>query len=448
MPLELDFLTFLAPDCDLLYDVAVDPEGAIWVAGRGTPVSRSRGFVAKLDPAGEVIFTRMLGTPIDSGSVSASCAFGLAIDDFGSAYVTGYTGDVDFDAQVIGSGGDTDMYVTKFDSSGRVEYAYRYGFGGGSTGTGLDIAVDAAGRAYVTGGCERCLEFPPSPGPGPERHLGRDSFVLALEKTGEIRYGRLLAGGYSAGRAIALFGDLAGDPDPIVGGWVMAGLFPSPTVVGRVGRSTDAFITRVADQGARLAWTTTIGDFGPSSTEDLAVAGDRIWMAGWSRASELPTTDGTLIMPSFDDLAGGPCPSAFVGQLDSGGQLRMLTTLSGEDYDVAYGITADADGGAWTTGFTGSSRFPVAREALQPRIVEATSWDSFVARFGASGSGASYATFFGAPFDDSARSVALSGDRILIAGEALTEAGWPGGSGGPAPTSGERTGYVAGFRGR
>jgi hypothetical protein len=103
-------------------------------------------FIAKLTPAGDALIyaTYFGGEGYDSAS-------GVAVDDAGNAYVTGYTESWDFPATTrIGQpGGISDAFVVKVDSAGGLVYATT--IGGGDEDYANAIAVDAQGRARIAG---------------------------------------------------------------------------------------------------------------------------------------------------------------------------------------------------------------------------------------------------------------------------------------------------------
>jgi Beta-propeller repeat len=94
------------------------------------------------------------------GGSSIDQAFGLAFSN-GSTYITGNTVSASFPATPgafqTSSGGETDAFVAKFSESGSLVYAT---FLGGSLGdAGRGIAVDQFGSAYVTGFTDS-VDFP------------------------------------------------------------------------------------------------------------------------------------------------------------------------------------------------------------------------------------------------------------------------------------------------
>ena len=147
------------------YGIAVDAEGNAYVAGQtssldfpvtpGSELAVSRGqdaFVAKVKADGtELVYCgRIGGSGDDVGS-------GIAVDDVGHAYVTGWTfagGSVnDFPVKVgpdLTYNGGTDVFVAKVKADG-MGLDYCGYIGGWAHDQAFGIAVDAFGNAYVTG---------------------------------------------------------------------------------------------------------------------------------------------------------------------------------------------------------------------------------------------------------------------------------------------------------
>jgi hypothetical protein len=146
--------------------IAVDAAGNAYVTGytastnfptTGGAFQRTYGgggnvdaFVAKLNPMGTALVysTYLDGSDDDYG-------VGIAVDAAGNAYVTGITASANFpttaDAlQTSYGGGPYDAFLTKLNPTGTA-LVYSTYLGGTGDDSGLGIAVDAAGNAYVTG---------------------------------------------------------------------------------------------------------------------------------------------------------------------------------------------------------------------------------------------------------------------------------------------------------
>ncbi|MGH9283333.1 MAG: SBBP repeat-containing protein, partial [Acidimicrobiales bacterium] len=156
--------------------VTVDGTGAAYVTGRTAAPdfptvpaqpenTASVAYVSKLSPDGSALVYSSYfgGTGGDTGT-------GIALHD-GTAYVTGTTSSTDFpttpgafrracgiDGACAGGG---DAFVTTFGPTGPMAYSTYLGGRGDESGNA--IAVDANGRAYVTG-ATRSASFPTTAG--------------------------------------------------------------------------------------------------------------------------------------------------------------------------------------------------------------------------------------------------------------------------------------------
>jgi hypothetical protein len=144
--------------------IAVDRRGRAYVTGLtdSTDFPTTRGafdrtfngggrdaFVTKLNATGSrLVYSTFLG-----GTSGEGDDYGIAVR-FGRAYVTGSTDSTDFPttrgAFDRTQNGNTDVFVTKLNAAGSA-LTYSTFLGGTSFDRGIDIALDAKGRAYVTG---------------------------------------------------------------------------------------------------------------------------------------------------------------------------------------------------------------------------------------------------------------------------------------------------------
>jgi len=105
-------------------------------------------FVSKLNPTGSaLIYSTYLGGSSDDVSTS------IAIDTAGNAYITGYTDSSNFPTaspQQSTYGGGQDGFVSKLAPDG-TSLVYSTYLGSKGAESGLGIAIDSLGDAYVTG---------------------------------------------------------------------------------------------------------------------------------------------------------------------------------------------------------------------------------------------------------------------------------------------------------
>jgi hypothetical protein len=175
--------------------IAVDAVGNAYVMGRtnSTDFPTTAGafqrtlaggddaFVTKVDPTGATLVysTYLGGRGRDWGG-------GIALDATGSAYVAGRTNSTNFPTmagafQPTLAGAD-DVFVTKLDPTGAA-LAYSTYLGGRGADWGEAIAVDALGRAYVTGQTTTG-DFPTTAGASQPAFAGgmSDAFVAKIEE--------------------------------------------------------------------------------------------------------------------------------------------------------------------------------------------------------------------------------------------------------------------------
>ena len=170
------------------------------------------------------------------GGSSIDVGRGIAVDSSGNAYVAGITSSWDFpitpgafQTTCSGcSGGTQHVFVTKLNPTGSA-LVYSTYLGGTNNDSGLGIALDASGGAYVTG-ITYSSDFPTTPGAFQATCGGgcsgyADAFVTKLNPTGSaLVYSTYLGGtGSDEGQGIAV--DTLGDT--YVTGGTLSSDFPT-----------------------------------------------------------------------------------------------------------------------------------------------------------------------------------------------------------------------------
>ena len=151
-------------------------------SGAQADLGRGRdAFVAKLNATGTaLVYATYLGGD------GADAGMGIAVDSAGAAYVTGFTESTDFPTApatpLFDDQGGRDAFVTKLNAAG-TDFVYSTYLGGNFDDTGLGIAVDSAGNAYVTGWTDS-TDFPTTVSAFQGDQAGRDAFVSKLGPTG------------------------------------------------------------------------------------------------------------------------------------------------------------------------------------------------------------------------------------------------------------------------
>ncbi len=401
--------------------IAVDASGNVYLTGetdsfsfpvtsgsyRSFSVGGTEAFVAKLNPEGtRVVYATYFG------GFENEAGRAIAVDGAGAAYVTGWTRSrpvfpVTFEAlQRTFGGGDQDAFVMKL-SPGGGSLTYATYLGGGGIDSGLGIAVDAAGNAYVTGLTES-TNFPVTAGVVQPAYGGGDleAFAAKLDPTGAaLLYGTYLGGrDLDAGFAIAV--DAAGSA--YVAGDTYSNDFPvTPGAFQtRSGPAFDAFLAKLDPAAGALVYSTYLG--GSQNSRALGVAVDsrgRAFVTGWTLAPDFPTTPGAFQTRHAGDR------EAFVTKLDPAGSAPIYSTyLGGSLADAGRAIAVDAEGNAFVAGSTSSPDFPITGGAVQG---QAGRQDAFLAMIRAAGNRLLEATLLGGQLDDYAAGVAVDAKGMV-----------------------------------
>jgi hypothetical protein len=326
---------------DQAIGIAVDAGGSAYLAGQTASLNfplasplqstfagwpSANAFVTKLNPAGSaLIYSTYLGGSFED------VGYAIAVDAGGSAYVTGYTGSMDFPlASPIQAnyGGDRDDgFVAKLNPAGSALIYSTY-LGGNGIDLGLAIALDAAGNAYVTG------------------QTGSTNFPTA-----------------------------------------------SPLQASNAGGAFDVFLTKLNPAGSALIYSTYLGGNGDDSANGIAVdAGASTFLTGYTSSTDFPTVSPLQANNAggqFDVFVTklNPTANALIYSTYLGGS-GVNTPIQGvTGTDIGLGIAVEAGGNAYVIGYTSSMDFPTASPLQSSNGAGSGGGlqDAFVAKIGLAG---------------------------------------------------------------
>lgn len=405
--------------------VAVDESGNTFVTGsfQGTMrlaedvVVTSAGnddaFLVSYDASGTLVWSRRFGGEQDD---AGRC---VVVDGDGNVIVTGtFQGTAAFGGEKLGSAGQTDIFLAKYDGAGNHLWSRR--FGGTNSDLGYGVAVDGEGNVLVTGTFQATVDF----GGGPLVSVGgsNDIFVAAYDPDGMHVWSRRF-GGPSSDGSVAIAGDDAGNV-------FVTGAFPGSVDFGggllTSAGGTDIFVAAYDASGAHL-WSRRFGGTTTDVGRDIAVDGDGNVLA-----------TGEFIGTA--DFGGGPLTSAgfrdvYLAKYDPAGTHVWSQRFGDVNNDSGGSLAVDGDGNILVAGdFAGTVDFgggPLSSAGCQ---------DVFVAAYDGSGSHL-FSQRFGGTECDYAHGVATGETGNVVATGTFT--GMVDFGGGPLTSTGTDDIFIA-----
>jgi hypothetical protein len=385
--------------------IAIDPSGKAYIAGStsstdfpttaGAYDRTSNGiwdaFVARINATGSSL---QYGTYLGGGA--SDYGWGIAVDETGKAYVSGLTSSGNFPttsgAFDTGLDGAADAFVAKLNMAGGGAADLIYGsyLGGSDEEAAARLAMDGNHNVYLTGSTES-HNFPTTANAYDTTHNYSgythwwDVFVVKMSLAG-AGAADLLYGSYLGGTSDENGDGIAVDSN---GGIYVTGYTPGagfPTTAGAYdtvyNEGGDAFVSKLNPAGAGaadLAYSTFLGGDQQDWAHAIYASGNgRIYVTGLTGSTNFPTTTGV-----FDRTHNGGV-DVFVTKLNPAGggssDIVYSTFLGGSSTEWGYGITADAKGNAFVTGYTRSGNFPTSSTAFDNTFTGYR--DVFVAKMG------------------------------------------------------------------
>ncbi|MBD3219960.1 hypothetical protein GF314_01850 [bacterium] len=385
-------------DDDLVTDT-VSRDGFLYLTGHVEADNSIAYVTAKYAVDGTVAWVRLFhGAP---GSNRPDQARGLAVDDDGNVYVTGWSTAAD---------GDIDATTLKYSPAGDLLWERRQGSSGGNA-QAADVMIGADGHVYVSGAAWV--------------NGGFDGLLVKYDRDGNLLWSRTRDGGGGEwDSAVHLVAHPSGDI--VVGGYTEVAALDAAWWVLRYTAAGDfvwdfvanGFATSEEVEGVSVDPDGNIYVVGelalPGENQDLVTAklspaGGLIWEDGLdgggphgeSAAGLALTSDGDVVVagkvwePAGHRIA--------VRRLSADGEVRW-TRYEDAGYAVAVGtaVAVDADGNAYVTGYGYDSN---NRD------------DWITARYAPDGT-QDWLEIWAAPEgrSDRARAISVSGSRVHVVG--------------------------------
>ncbi|MDB6118305.1 MAG: hypothetical protein JWO08_2086 [Verrucomicrobiaceae bacterium] len=388
------------PKHDKTRCICIDNEGNVFITGEFSGTSQWDGqtitsagdmdfFIAKLDPAGKVMWVHT------GGGSKTDRGYGVACDDAGNCYVTGHyqSEDCKFDGKPLTLIGGYDVFVGKYDPAGKLQWitsaggdGYDYGHGisvsgddvyvtgavvgdasfgeqkrpnekvshvfcadystegtlkwvkaaqGKGSSSGHGVSVDGAGNAFVGGHCGGLAKLG-------EVELtnakGSDILIAKFNPKGDVKW---VQQGF--GSPHALIHEISADKDGRV--WA-CGMFKEALHLegGKVveNKGDNDMLLTCIDPDGKISWTVTGG--GPKTDYGLGVVSDG--KGGCLLTGEISDTADIL----GHSLTSHGATDVYVAGIDGKGALQWITQAGGTQSDSAYTIAMDHSGNAFISG--------------------------------------------------------------------------------------------------
>lgn len=326
-------------------------------------------FAAKLSPGGEWLWAARAG-----GSSTDAC-MGIAIDDEGNCYLTGYfLFTADFGSTTLTSAGVEsrwDIFAAKLDSGGNWLWAARAG--GTENDVGNGIALDSSGNPCLTGHFQLTADF----GVHTLTSSGNNDVCVAkLDPNGDWLWAARGGGTeHEYGYGIAMDGEAS---IFVTGGFRgTAAHFGSTTLNANSSSYNDIFVASLDSTGA-WQWAKRAGRGGSVSDTGYCIATNEaglVYVAGLLRGVDADFGPFLLSSQGNDDV--------FAACLSSGGDWQWAISAGGPYSDYAYGMAADYSGNVCLAGkFGGTASFGSSQLTSLPTNSGSVSMDIFIAKIG------------------------------------------------------------------
>jgi len=421
---ELTFSSYLGGGMfDAITAIATDAQGNIYLGGwtessdfpglsgyQPATGGRIDGFVAKVNAAGQLVFSTYLG------GAGEDRVQAIVVDGAGVITVAGLTSSINFPLLSPARGalaGGRDAFITRLYPAGN-QLVFSTYMGGTAHDSALAITLDFSGNIIVAGETAS-TDFPTQAAYSTASGGGVDGFLSRFSPTGALLSSTYFGGGSDDRiRGVAV----SGDGVLHVTGSTASGNFPVaaapyPSLRG----SMDAFYTRFNSAASGISLSTYLGGAGGSSLSEeagYAISIDtlgRAWIAGVT-----PSIDFPGVSNGHQNIYGGGGADAFVTVFTAAGSLEWSTYIGGTGLDAATSISAGS-GFVGLAGYTTSNNLPVTGALQSARAGE---YDAFWAAYPIVSTAPLYISYIGGSGSDSALAAAASGSALAIGGSTLS----------------------------
>ena len=273
-----------------------------------------------------------------TGGNGRGCGNGIATDNSGNSYVTGYfEGTTNFGDTILNSSGGRDMFVGKKDSSfSNGNWLWIKRAGGTSLCYGRGICIDSSGNCYIIGYFRDVATFGTltltSSG-------GYDIFIAKLDTNGNWLWAKRAGGsGNDYGYGISTYS--SGDTY-ITGMFEDAAVFGSTTLTGA--GVSDIFVARL-DTSGNWQWASRAGGTYNDGANSIAVRGPNVYLTGYFFGS---ATFGSYTLTSVINTTS----EMYVAAISTSGSWLWAKRAGSTSNESGCGISTDSSLNCYVTGY-------------------------------------------------------------------------------------------------
>jgi hypothetical protein len=284
-----------------------------------TAVSTSDGFVAKFDPAGNCLWARRMG------GASGTAGGALAIAPNGTIAACGYyvgAFTISGSALTVAGAGVADVFFVTLDPNGLPTQLK--GFGAPGTDGASSVVADPAGGFVLSGVFQNTVTF----GTATLSALTEsDLFVVKLDVASNVVWARSFGGRMADNPAVTMG---PGGTVVVTGSFIGTMTFDAPLT--SAAGSADAFLALLEPTGAPR-WSRRFGGTSTDVARTVAVRGDRIVIGGYF-GGVIDFGGGSLMAESID---------AFLAVFDANGVYQHAERFGGPGQTLGVSVAVTSD---------------------------------------------------------------------------------------------------------
>lgn len=335
--------------------IVADPDTNLFVTGRFTYEALMCNNYLRADAMSQDGFLMKYSSnhnclwAVKVGGVGTDASNSVAIDEFGSSYITGYFQDSAYfgnDKYVKSNGSKRDIFIAKFNQNGVCQWVVR----AGSTDSTKDdegngIALDNSGNIYITGFFQGTADF------GNGRQVtsagGKDIFIAKYNSSGVCQW-VYRAGSNDEDVANSLALDY--EDNILVTGWFNGTANFGNNKTATSSGSSDIFIAKYNNSGT-CQWVSSAGSANADESHKIAldVMGSA-FITGFFQSTATFRTGLSLTSSGSKDM--------FIAKYNKDGLCIWANNGGGANADEGYGLITDYIGNAFVSGyFQGTATF-------------------------------------------------------------------------------------------